>query len=111
MISTAALRRAVFVALFCLSSLACDDKLAITTSMLPDAAVGVAYSVQLDGLNVDRWVLFSGTLPPGIQLSNEGVLSGTPRLSGVFSFTLQALKQPISAPTQTVTQGFAITVR
>jgi putative Ig domain-containing protein len=109
--SSPALRRAVLVGWLAVFSMACEENLAIMTSMLPDASVGVAYNVQLEGTNVDRWVLFSGTLPPGIQLTNEGALSGTPRLAGVFSFTLQALKQPISAPTRTVTQGFAITVK
>jgi hypothetical protein len=111
MFRTSAVLRVVLVGLLLLGSMACDDSLTIATSSLPDATIGVPYNMQLDGEHVDRWVLFSGVLPPGIQLTNSGLLSGTPRLAGVFSFTLQALRQPVSSPTQTVTQGFAINVR
>jgi hypothetical protein len=103
--------RPLCVVVFCFGLAACDRDLSISTSELPDATVGVAYSARLAGDHVDRWALFSGVLPPGIQLTDEGVLTGTPRLAGVFSFTIQALRQPTSAPTNSLTQGFAITVR
>jgi len=53
-----------------------------------------------------------GNLPPGLQLKPEdGTLSGTPTLAGVFTFTVIALRQPTSAPTQSLTQGLSLTVR
>jgi|SRR5215510_8754494 len=99
------------VALAILSA-ACSNDLTITTTALPDGAVGVKYAFQLTGNEVDRWSLLSGNLPPGLQLKPEdGTLSGTPTLAGVFTFTVIALRQPTSAPTQSLTQGLSLTVR
>lgn len=90
---------------------ACDKPLTVSTTSLPDAQVGVAYQQQLTGGNVDRWVLLSGVLPPGLSLSPGGLLKGTPTTVGVFVFTVQALQQPISAPTVSLDQGLSLTVR
>jgi hypothetical protein len=48
---------------------ACEKEIVVATTTLPDAQVGVPYSQQLQGRNVDRWVLLTGMLPPGLQLS------------------------------------------
>ena len=32
----------------------------------------------------------SGQLPPGLTLSSDGILSGTPTTPGLFTFTLSA---------------------
>ena len=36
------------------------------------------------------WSVAGGSLPPGVQLASNGVISGTPTASGVFTFTVQA---------------------
>lgn len=36
-------------------------------------------------------VVGSGALPPGLQLSSQGVLSGTPTQAGSFQFTIRAI--------------------
>lgn len=55
--------------------------LQITTTQLPAFSVGVPYSYQLQatgGSGSYLWKIASGTLPPGLTLSNTGVISGTP---------------------------------
>jgi len=61
-----------------------------TTSPLPAAKVGVAYSVTLaakGGTLPYSWSLSAGALPAGLTLSKAGVISGTPTTAGTFSFT------------------------
>jgi hypothetical protein len=107
-------RRALSILLAIATALAtatCSGDLRVTTSSLPDGTVGMAYSAQLMGEDVDRWALLSGNLPPGVSLNPDGDIRGTPALAGVFPFTIQAMHQPSSAPTQTVALGLSITVR
>ncbi len=55
----------------------------ITTSMLPSGSVGDPYSVQLTASGVTgtaHWTQMGG-LPPGLSLSDSGLLSGTPTMS------------------------------
>jgi hypothetical protein len=64
----------------------------ITTTSLPDATVSGGYSQTLGvagGTAPFLWSLSIGILPAGITLSPCGVLSGTPTLSGTYSFTVQ----------------------
>src|SRR5450631_4148652 len=52
----------------------------INAAILPSAKVGVAYSQQLTatgGTGTYIWSVVSGSLPPGLTLSNSGLLSGT----------------------------------
>jgi len=65
----------------------------VATNGLPDASIGQAYAPQqLTTGNgaANSWALATGSLPPGVQLSSGGVISGTPTASGIFSFTVQA---------------------
>jgi hypothetical protein len=52
------------------------------------------------------WTLVSGSLPPGIALSPEGVLGGTPTTEGSYGFTVMAKN---GGPSET--QEFGISVR
>lgn len=66
----------------------------ITTSSLPSATVGTAYSQQLVGTSASDfqiWHVTSGALPPGVGLSLGGTLSGTPTVSGTSTFTVEML--------------------
>jgi hypothetical protein len=58
---------------------------------LPDAAVGVPYSVPVAPV---EWTpltwSFTGTLPAGFALSPGGVLSGNPTAAGTFTLQLRA---------------------
>jgi len=70
----------------------------ITTTSLPNATRGVGYSVQLaatGGATPYKWkiVTGSGTLPEGLKLKSNGLLSGTPRAQDTattYAFTVQA---------------------
>jgi hypothetical protein len=73
---------------FALSAQGCCDA-RIVTGFIPDGCVGEYYIYALQGACADNhWVVTHGDLPPGIQLSNPGVLSGTPTLEGMYLFTV-----------------------
>jgi large repetitive protein len=74
-------------------------RLFVATNGLPDANLNQAYAAPaLSAANgsVSSWTLAGGTLPPGLTLGANGVISGTPTASGVFSFTVQANGTPNS---------------
>lgn len=62
-----------------------------TDSVLPDAVLNGGYSEQIasGGYANPVFTLASGSLPTGITLSSSGLLSGTPTVSGVYSFVIQ----------------------
>jgi len=64
----------------------------ITTTSLPDGNVGTSYSQTLaaTGDTPITWSLDSGTLPAGLTLSADGVISGTPTTTGTSTFTVMA---------------------
>ena len=71
----------------------------ITTSSLPSATLGIAYSAQLQstgGIGSVTWSICTdcppmGNLPAGLSLDgNSGLISGTPTALGTFSFDVQA---------------------
>ena len=67
--------------------------LLITTTSLPDGAVGVAYSQRVTatgGTTPYTWAITAGALPPGLSLnSTSGIISGTPTTAGLAGFTMQ----------------------
>ena len=69
----------------------CPD-IALSPNTLPAGSVGKAYSQTLSSGTGNFQTIFSftGTLPPGVTLSNSGILSGTPTQTGSFSFTVTA---------------------
>ena len=84
-------------------------KLAITTTTLPDANVGVAYSQQLaaDGGNLPlTWAVISGSLPAGLTLSSGGLISGTTSNPGTYNFTVRTT----DAGVQTDDQAYTLNV-
>lgn len=65
----------------------------ISPASLPGGTVGQAYRLQFTatgGADSEYvWSLAPGsTLPSGLSLSSGGLLSGTPKVSGLFSFTV-----------------------
>jgi hypothetical protein len=67
----------------------------ITTSALPSATQGVAYSTTLaasGGTPPYTWSVTSGNLPGGLTLaSSTGVVSGNSTANGTFNFTVQVV--------------------
>lgn len=86
-----------------------DCDLRISTRMLPDATVGIRYSVPLtSNCGGDIWFIQTGSLPPGIGLEDDGDLAGIPTLAGIYTFTVGVFDIPSGA---TAYKGFALTVR
>jgi len=82
----------------------CDPR--IVTESVPDGCVGQFYIFALEGACADnRWVVTSGDLPPGVALSNVGVLSGRPTLMGTYLFTVT-----LSDDFHPVSKGFSMMI-
>ena len=82
---------------------------AVTTTSLPNGTNGVAYNQTLaafGGQPPYAWTNISGTLPPGLTLATNGVISGTPTNNGTFNFTVRVT----DANNNTVTQALKLTV-
>ena len=64
----------------------------ITTTTLPNGIINTEYTQDLTatGTMPIDWLVLSGNLPTGLTLSTEGIISGTPTVSGSFDFTVQA---------------------
>lgn len=83
-----------------------------TPNALPDAVVGVPYSLTLQaagGITPLIWTVTTGTLPAALQLSPGGVLSGTPTaIVASTSFTVSA--QDSASPSQSAKQTLSLHV-
>ena len=83
--------------------------LQVTTFALPNGTNGFAYSQQLSAIHGQlpySWSLLSGSLPSGLTLATNGVISGTPTANGTFNFTVKVTD---ALPTN-ATQALALTV-
>ena len=74
------------------------NKPVITTSSLPTATLGKAYSAALEAAPHTEgapisWSLIDGTLPDGLSLAPDGAVSGTPTAAGSFRFTVRASEE------------------
>lgn len=86
----------------------------ISTTTLPDAYVNQAYSQTLQATpgtagNTLTWSVSSGTLPAGLNLSTDGVLSGTPTAAGTSTFTVQ-VSEAVDGDTLTATKELTLKV-
>lgn len=71
---------------FVVTSLVLEDE------VLPPGRAGAAYAAQITavgGVGPHAYALLGGALPPGVNLSAAGALSGTPTAGGDFAFTVQ----------------------
>lgn len=83
--------------------------LQITTASLPSGTTGVAYNQTLaatGGQTPYRWTNSVGTLPSGLTLATNGVISGKPVTNGTFNFTAKLT----DALTATATQSLTLTI-
>jgi len=86
--------------------------LSITTSSIASAQQGTAYSATLaasGGTTPYSWSIKAGTLPAGLILNSSGQISGTPSMSGTFSFTAMVTDSTMPTPL-TAAKVFSITV-
>ena len=100
-----------------LSITVASPTLSVTTSSLPNGAVGTPYSQLLSatgGTGGYTWSLSNGSLPAGLSLSAGGAIGGAPTAPGTAGFTVQvqdgsgatatqALSITVAAPVLTVT--------
>lgn len=85
----------------------------ISSSSVPNGEVNVAYATALtaSGTGTKKWTIGGGHLPPGLTLSSDGHLSGTPSAPGQYSFSVAVADgTAASAKSFTITIASAITV-
>jgi hypothetical protein len=78
----------------------------VSTTALPGGTNGVAYNQTLaafGGQPPYSWTNISGALPPGLMLATNGVISGTPTISGTFDFTARVTDAINDTATQPLT--------
>ena len=83
----------------------------VTTSALPTARKGTWYSTLLvasGGKPTLVWSVAGGSLPSGLTLAAGGRISGTPKATGTWTFTVQVADA--STPKNTATRTLSITV-
>ncbi|MGO9230706.1 MAG: putative Ig domain-containing protein [Bryobacteraceae bacterium] len=99
-------------------TLAIYPVLAFTPQSLNPGMVGASYSVGFEpvggyGSGSYSYAVTTGTLPPGITLTN-GILSGTPTAAGTFPFAVKVTNTPIASanglPPLTATQSFTLVI-
>ena len=87
--------------------------LTITAAALPQAGVSQQFAQQFaatGGVAPYTWTVTAGTLPQGLQLSTQGLLSGAPLQFGAGSpFTIQVADT--ETPPQTATATFTLSVQ
>ncbi|MEP7224773.1 MAG: Ig domain-containing protein [Actinomycetota bacterium] len=79
-----------------IGDVACPNASGENTNTCPPGQVGVAYSIKFDlppgsgcSPGDDKWTIISGTSPPGLRLSSDGTLSGTPTQAGLYKFWVE----------------------
>jgi hypothetical protein len=89
--------------------------LSIQNQTVPGGTIGQAYSVTLTALSVTNtnpvqgstatatWSIQSGSLPSGVTLSSDGLLSGTPTTEGSYTFVVKATAGGNATDTETET--------
>ena len=76
--------------------------LAFSPTTVPDGLFGSAYTNQTltvtGGMAPYTFSVSSGSLPPGMSISSDGIISGTPTTAGSYSFTVTALDNSPGPP-------------
>jgi hypothetical protein len=83
--------------------------LSVSSASIPAAEADVAYAATLaaagGGSGAHVWSVTSGQLPPGVSLSADGKLAGTPTTAGSYTFTTT-----VSNGSTTASKTFTISV-
>ncbi|HEX6879661.1 MAG TPA: Ig domain-containing protein, partial [Terriglobales bacterium] len=87
------------------------DVLKLGTSTLPSLRTnsGISFQlIKLGGTGPFTWAVSSGSLPTGLTLSSDGLLSGTVSTAGTYPFSITL--SDIGPPAQTATVNYSINV-
>jgi hypothetical protein len=91
-----------------------DSVPSITTTSLAEGMIGTPYSQALTAIDGDGaliWSLDSGSLPAGLSLSPDGIISGIPTSEGTSNFTIHVADSDANTgPSDEDTQVLSITV-
>jgi len=92
-----------------LTGVTCDLPVRVVTPILHEAIAGERYEMPLlaaFGRRPHRWTLGRGKLPPGLALSQDGAIAGTPEAAGAAQFEVQVT----DAKGATARKALALTV-
>jgi hypothetical protein len=92
---------------------AAPSPLSIATATLPNGIVGTAYSATVtanNGTAPYSFAVTTGSLPAGITLASNGVLSGSPTTPGNLTFTLTVTDSKSQTASATFTVGITAAV-
>jgi hypothetical protein len=87
--------------------------LKITSAAPSSGTVNAAYEFNLTaagGTPPYAWSVAAGSLPAGIALASNGILSGTPTAAGTYSFTAQATDSGATPQTATAPLTLSISI-
>ena len=93
------------------SKITVGTPLVITTTGVPNGFQGVFYDFTFTatgGVGQRTWAFSQGNLPPGMFVTADGHLQGTPTQAGVYFFTISV--RDSSSPAQIDTQQLGITI-
>ncbi len=99
-----------------LAALAAATGLEITAACSRAATVKVKYSTTLTATGGNppyKWSVSSGRLPAGLHLRTSGVVSGKPKVSGTFEFTVKVVDHTTKTKPhtqRTATKTLSITI-
>ena len=88
------------------------DPLTVTSTTLPTATVATSYGTSLmahGGVGPDTWSLQAGSLPSGLTLDADGLISGQASQAGSTAFTVAVNDSSTPIP-QSTTQALTLTV-
>lgn len=95
-------------------TLFCTKTISVTTTTMPGGTTGQSYQgviAAAGGTQPYAWSIVSGSLPPGISLATNGVVSGTPTQAGNFQFTAQVVDTVSPAGQVTATGPISLTIQ
>ncbi len=87
--------------------------LAPGSGALADASLGTAYSQTLSasgGTAPYSYAVSAGSLPAGLNLASNGILSGTPTATGTYTFTVRATDSSTGTGPFTAMQSYTLAV-
>jgi flavin reductase (DIM6/NTAB) family NADH-FMN oxidoreductase RutF len=83
----------------------------IVTTSLPDGRKGAWYSTQLvasGGKPTLAWSVAGGVLPTGLKLSSAGRITGYPKATGTWTFTVKVVDA--SVPRNDALRTLSVTI-